>query len=600
MPQEFADVIGETVRTGLMDLIGRDLLGPWADDEEEFAPRAAGPRDRYLVGMLRPRTLPSEVTRIEAGQTDAETGGDADGEAELPDVLSPQLGKIWASSMGLSFAVDPSVTAVAVEVSWGAYVKKESTDEDGVSRRLWSREPFGRTMEIRTDTVGDRRIYLTGDDGDPIGIWLTLQVRDRAQGTGPAQRIVRVTLVNGQAEDVTPKDLAWLFQTNLTATALDGQSAIFQPIGDVTAGASVPADSEEQHLALLYRDQLRHASGHNVAVHADRRDRDRTAYQLTSSWLPTHDVPQVSATGSADRLAGLVTSMDGLADLADSDSDGLVDALRPLTTGYSSWLDVQDTVAVPPQLQQAATDAIARARNMLTRLEAGLELLVTSRQARQAFAFANRAMALQRRNTQASVLRERDVSMTHPAALAEVERRASERGESAASWRPFQLGFVLINLPELTDVGHSGRAELVDLLFFPTGGGKTEAYLGLTAYTFALRRLQGTVGVGESARDGHDGVAVLMRYTLRLLTAQQFQRAAALVCAAEVLRQADAGVWGKRRFSIGLWVGGSVTPNWYKDAADTVSEARESGGRSKTRVLQTLRCPWCGAALGDC
>src|ERR1019366_443859 len=117
------------------------------------------------------------------------------------------------------------------------------------------------------------------------------------------------------------------------------------------------------------------------------------------------------------------------------------------------------------------------------------------------------------------------------------------------------LAFVLLNLPSLTDPAHRDRAQspaaLVDLLFFPTGGGKTEAYLGLAAYTFAIRRLQGVVGTGTSARSGECGVAVLMRYTLRLLTAQQFQRAAALVCAAEVLRRAavDGGDprWGPSR-----------------------------------------------------
>ena len=112
-----------------------------------------------------------------------------------------------------------------------------------------------------------------------------------------------------------------------------------------------------------------------------------------------------------------------------------------------------------------------------------------------------------------------------------------------ASWRPFQLAFVLLNLPALTEPGHDDR-QIVDLLFFPTGGGKTEAYLGLAAYTFAIRRLQRTIGVGEAARSGDGGVAVLMRYTLRLLTAQQFQRAAALVCAAEVLRREDEVTWG--------------------------------------------------------
>ncbi len=165
---------------------------------------------------------------------------------------------------------------------------------------------------------------------------------------------------------------------------------------------------------------------------------------------------------------------------------------------------------------------------------------------------------------------------------------------TAASWRPFQLAFILLNLPALTDPAHpdrvlpagggSGSGPLVDLLFFPTGGGKTEAYLGLAAITFAIRRLQGTVGTGAQARSGDAGVAVLMRYTLRLLTAQQFQRAAALVCAAEMIRR-DAGAagdgrWGAEPFRIGLWVGGAVSPNWFDNAAEEVSDVRESAAPS--------------------
>src|SRR6202034_1824316 len=155
------------------------------------------------------------------------------------------------------------------------------------------------------------------------------------------------------------------------------------------------------------------------------------------------------------------------------------------------------------------------------------------------FRFANQAMALQR--VRSEVVRAR---MSSPGAdVSPLLRDKDVPGNR--SWRPFQLAFVLLCLPGLTDPAHPdahrglldpGDAE-VQLLFFPTGGGKTEAYLGLAAYTFAIRRLQGVVGAGPDARDGTRGVAVLMRYTLRLLTAQQFQRAASLICACESLRR---------------------------------------------------------------
>ncbi|MFC5641419.1 DISARM system helicase DrmA [Kitasatospora cinereorecta] len=200
--------------------------------------------------------------------------------------------------------------------------------------------------------------------------------------------------------------------------------------------------------------------------------------------------------------------------------------------------------------------------------------------------------------------------LSYQDAQAEVEAR----GASAASWYPFQLAFVLLNLPALTDPAHAERrtenstvaggeapAAVVDLLFFPTGGGKTEAYLGLAAYTFAIRRFQTAVGTGEDARSGQAGVAVLMRYTLRLLTAQQFQRAAALVCAAEVLRRkawaAKDKTLGSEPFRIGMWVGSTVAPNWYDDAAKQIDDAANAGSGKRANVLQTKVCPWCGSRL---
>lgn len=238
--------------------------------------------------------------------------------------------------------------------------------------------------------------------------------------------------------------------------------------------------------------------------------------------------------------------MDALARAAPA---ALRTGLLPLADGYEAWLDERAAGIndLPASLRAPAEAAVFTARQASARVRAGIDLLTDPGAPRHgealaAFRFANRAMALQRRHTDLVRLRE------HGLAYAEAQARIDERGPAAASWRPFQLAFVLLNLPSLTEPTHPERAAdhdaTVDLLFFPTGGGKTEAYLGLTAFTFAIRRLQGALGSGAEARSGAAGTAVLMRYTLRLLTAQQFQRAAALVCAAEVLRQEEPTTWG--------------------------------------------------------
>ena len=211
-----------------------------------------------------------------------------------------------------------------------------------------------------------------------------------------------------------------------------------------------------------------------------------------------------------------------------------------------------------------------------------------------AFRFANQAMYLQRVHTLAAEARTRDDTLSLDEALTSVDEPKNH------SWRPFQLAFVLLNLPALADPTHPDRADggtaLADLLWFPTGGGKTEAYLGLTAFVLAVRRLQEGLG----GFDTRAGVAVLMRYTLRLLTIQQFQRAAALVCACETLRRSDPAVWGQVPFRIGLWVGARVTPNRTDDASDWLKQQR-GGKRPPTRALgsphQLVSCPWCGSGL---
>ncbi|GAA0406512.1 DISARM system helicase DrmA [Micromonospora gifhornensis] len=599
LPQSFPDVTSYQVRDELEDLIGRDLLGPWDGEQEEFRPGAMGPRERYLVGMLGPKQRPRTDKRDSAEVQDVDAAVQGDGsEAELPEVVTPlNLGKMWASSMGLSFAVAGDTDVLSVTVEWGRYDLRESEDEKGKKSRVWYREPVSYAKEVRLDGDTSYRIPLTVADQDAPGVHLAVEVRPR-----DGRRVVQLALINSQLEPESNADTAWLFQSALTVTALDGQSAVFLPIDDPLDGVKgISDDDEETHLRLLYRSQRRYAAGRNVAVHPWVRSGERRAHKLFTTWLPTYNVPAtVAPVGKGTPLAGVELSMDNLATV---DIDRLRTGLAILADGYESWLDDEEAKIpeLPEPLRATAERAVFTAGQAAKRIRAGIALLTDPEAPRHAealaaFRFANQAMALQRRHSEVARLRE-EQGLPYADAKAAVDAR----GAAAASWRPFQLAFVLLNLPSLTDPAHPERAAnrdaVVDLLFFPTGGGKTEAYLGLTAFTFAIRRLQGVIGTGAEARSGNAGVSVLMRYTLRLLTAQQFQRAAALICAAEVLRQRDERTWGGEPFRIGLWVGGGVSPNWYDEAAAQIAEAREAGNGKFTNVLQTLRCPWCGAKL---
>jgi hypothetical protein len=623
--QHFADATSYQVRDELGDYLTRDLLGPWDGPTEQFAPRARGPRDRYLVGMLGPKHTPRSAVEAACEVPDTEAGSGDDGEdGELREMLSVQnAGRMWASSMGLSCSVPSDVDTLTVTVTWGHYVKAMGTADDGARRPLWQRHPVEHQLELRLDGERNERILLANpgpeegggtDETSPApttpqhhatdvgdaGVFLVVDVRECRDGNGELRRVVELALINAQLEPPANADAAWLFQPAMSVTALDGAAEVFLPSDDpMDDAAAHNRDPEEQHLRLLYRNLLSYASGRNVAVHAEVRRGARRAWRLTTAWLPTFDVPATVAPPLAElpHLAGLQLSMDRLAKL---EPDALVAALMPLATGYTAWLNERAgaAAALPQTLRGVGLSAVDRARSVADRIAEGVALLRDNPQALDAFRFANEAMALQRRRTAVAALREAE-----GLGFAEATAKIDDEDEQAASWRPFQLAFVLLNLPALTDPTHPRRRSdsgdaLVDLLFFPTGGGKTEAYLGLAAYTFAIRRLQGVVGAGSEARDGGDGVAVLMRYTLRLLTAQQFQRAAALVCAAEVLRRrATDGRYGSRPFRIGLWVGASVAPNWYDDAKRQIDDARTSGVGRRVNVLQTLVCPWCGERL---
>ena len=492
-PQQFEAATSHLVRDGLQEFLKRDLLGPWDGEEEVLPPRSQGPGERYLVGRLGPRREPGSAKDRagEAATIDADvvTGGDG-ADPELPDLLTMQnAGRMWASSMGLSCVVVPGVDILTVTATWGQYAKSEVLDDAGNPHRQWSREPIRREIHVRLNEDRSRTYPLTGPD-----VYLAVEVRPRSDG----RRVVEVGLVNAQQEPPANTDTAWLFQPKLAVTAaVQIDRAVFCPIGDpLEDQAATPYDdAEERQLRLLYRNQLQHATGRNVAVHAQFRAGERCAYRLETTWLPSYEVPATIAPppGEGTWLEKLELSMGALAEAPVTE---LAAMLTPLADGYTGWLDEQAAKmpALPDALKATAEAAIFTARRCAQRIQAGIDLVsdpTTRRHAEAltAFRFANRAMLLQRQHTTIAALREAARGTSYAQAKVQVEAE----GKKVASWRPFQLAFMLLNLAALTDPEDDDRDRVVDLLFFPTGGGKTEAYLGLAAYTFAIRRLQGTV-----------------------------------------------------------------------------------------------------------
>ena len=570
------------IREELERMVVKDLLGPVGGPEEEIDEPSV--RDRYLVGMLAPKRQelsPEEFDELPQGGS----GPAEDGTAEA---TSPANKTMFPSSFGMTFCVCLDTQALQITARWGHYHRDRSetlATPGGEKKVVWKRSQREAVSEPIPLTAG--RLNWTPDAEFPqVEVQGLVRKRDHFWS-------VTLFLVNGQAEPKKLRDQAWLFQPELVVESPDHGPVFQSHAHRKDPGKADPvAFAEEQEMAMLYRHRVEFGVGHGVSLHADCPEGvcDK-AHRLSTVVVPTHEVPRTTPPTVADwpKLAGLVTDMK---ELGETPTPDLEAKLRPLLTAYAAWIEDRQADLAKPDMapyQTPGKTALERCREALGRIEAGLSLLQEDEHAAEAFRFANLAMWQQRVRTIISLRKRRDEP---------VDERAIDVPANR-SWYPFQLAFVLINLPGITRLDHKDRSEnaeaIADLLWFPTGGGKTEAYLGLSAYTMGLRRLQGPV----AGRSGEQGVAVLMRYTLRLLTIQQFQRATALICACEVIRRGDEKKWGKEPFRIGLWVGNKVTPGTTDQAAEAIQQ--EHGGKYKGRgsgsPAQLNHCPWCGTKI---
>ena len=625
-----------SARAGLLEILRRELLGPAEGDTEVLTTQ---PSQRYLLGRIAPTRLQNAAeTPVAETSEDGEgidpldaaasTGVPVTGSEE--DTLSATVdedpgedtddepvrrGLMIPASMGLRFQVPADLDALNVHISWGTYEPTGAGAATGQASAdtgtHYQRVPHTHSLRLTPAALTPGRTEDRILDGD-----VTLRIDSHLDE--PAGRyLIELALCNDRT---TPRRIpteAWMFQTRIDVDA--GGRAVFLPVHDPTLppapGTAVRPDpgSEEARLELQYRDRLEFAVGRTCSADwslpptLPGNEVPRRAGQVRTTWIPTVETPQTTA---AD-VPGALLDMRALAAAAaaPNGSDALRDALDPIVSAYSTWLDEQAAAAadLPDHLRGTAEEALAEARQVRSQLTEGLAHLTADApdgaEARRCFAFMNRVMADQRVHSQIAAARAVDAEVR----VEEAEARVLAR-DYPHHWRVFQLAFILMQLPALADPAaerRSGALATVELLFFPTGGGKTEAYLGLAAYAFAIRRRQGLLDTPDGPIDGRAGVTVLMRYTLRLLTSQQFQRATTLVCAAELARREDPATWGEEPFRIGLWVGTAVSPKRVSEAAEELKRLRERGGAGKRgsgaghrfSALQLGHCPWCGRPL---
>lgn len=559
------------VRAELIERLRLELVGP----NDPFELLDESPGQRYLCGILWPCDSPIEPGDDEGSEVQ-EDSTLAESTPTLAQTLKP-------SSIGLSFVVRSGVDRLQARVTWGTY-SLTSTEQvagpDGSvqQRSHWQRQDH-QLPEIELFLEPDGRRRSAPLLSDPLFQieWLARPI--------PSGLAVSLFLVN-RAEPPArgSQDPHCIFQP---VVQLRGPEGVDYPFAHRALETAPDAyrDPDVQADELLFHEHRVFAVGHGAATDWQGLSEDHQfASTLQTVITPVFEVPLVSPRGWAGEGT---LDMQALADAADGEA--INESLAPLLDAYECWLfgdpsrpdrpSLEKTAAtLEGDLQRTALDHLEQCRQSLNRMRKGLELIVQDPIVCQAFQFANRAMALQRRQ----------------ALWAREARRASNwsipRTAVPCVWRPFQIAFVLQALTGVVQPDHPDR-QICDLLWFPTGGGKTEAYLGLAAFTMALRRLRQPE---DPAFRGDAGITVLMRYTLRLLTIQQFQRATTLICACELIRQKDVATWGHEPFRTGLWVGGDSTPNNFDEAKRLLDTEDPT---SRATPVQLVACPWCASPL---
>ena len=575
-----------------------EVLGP-RDGPYEILPPDLEPQGEYITGVLAPASASRQSADIESeadeaaqetGSPDPQEDQDSGSSAGTSGVFSPALDpKALPRSIGISYTLRATERMPVLEVccTWARYHEHR----DG-----WKRQPAA---------------FLTGSiDASQDRTWtaaegVSLQLRSRAVPGGVWRVSLFLVNTTEQAEsEGRPSVGEHVFQPQIRVDCKTGTELVpvRQTLSEVQSdGERNALTSEDASLDLVYSERFALARGHLCGAVWEAIDPERPHPEFPSPRQAPFAWTDVEQVGEAERskfsLADVRTELvpcypidaplmswdeqftispelrpDVLAETWNSQQ--LKVALGPVAEGYRSWVSEQaQLVATLDSNQRAIAESnLDQCRVAYRRIEEAIRILSDDEDVRLAFCFANRAIAIQSLWVRKRVLH----------------------------WRPFQLAFILLNIPALSDQYHPDR-EICDLLWFATGGGKTEAYLGLAAFMIALRRRR-ALQADHSHMGG--GTSVLSRYTLRLLTIQQYRRALGVITAAEVLRvqglDSSSGpvgwrpreytgdetfIWGGTRFSAGLWVGGNVTPNGLHSIGPFPSR---SGGYPDTFIAGAL------------
>ena len=536
-------------------------MGPVSGEKEVVK---GTPFLRYMTGVLFPKGLLLGNTADEVTATAEDSSEDANDGEEIVDgigggvdLASEQL----PSAVGLSFKVSDNSTVSCLV--WAGRYERMGSGKSGTQRGEyeWQRIPLGTrdSPEIIQVRKGVSSVQIFGGRAKLTVRWRTRPDR---------KAIITIAIVNEQQADGRGVDPALaLFQLGLRCEVMEGIEAYPQ------LGTNHAPDSEEAEVEYLYRTALSFARGHGAAANWGVQSDGHVPF-VEVDFTPAVDVPRATFEISDGSIDARCCDIEFL---STGNRDSVVAALETLVHGYEKWTEVQRKSIDGSADTKIADRLVSRIEGWVGRIRHGIGLLVHNDVAWQCFVLANEAMGLQMA-----------LSKARPKVPFGRDEKKSmlSANFSGSHWRPFQVAFLLGVMESLVNETSPDR-EIVDVIWFPTGGGKTEAYLLVSAFELIRRRL--VHGAADSS------TAIISRYTLRFLVAQQFQRTAALVVALEVLRRRSPNLLGERMFTLGLWVGGTVTPNDYRMAHEKFQEQLESKVPRNPFLLQA--CPCCGTEI---
>lgn len=558
------------VRQKIIDAIRTYLIGP--RDEKEVLKE--NPRYAYLVGMLDVQSDEEGDSGTGEQEVDAdlafEDGEDfTAGEEDDNEPISTTHFQL-PSSIGISFYIQSNTESLNLDVTWGDYIRSTEKymgkDEKERSRAIYTRLPIAETVRINFADFGRTKDYQLVCDSN-------VHVHVSRIPLKGGYSLVTVHVINKRKNSENSTETI-MFQVELKAYAENG-SAVF--IAEHICREILTSDE------FYFEQRPIMGRGRGCAAVWETPVDGRTTC-VRSAFIPEYEFPGVSAAlEGLDRYFFSTFTMS-----TKSKKTETIGKLNILANSYEDWINnalISNTKMSNPDFKdKIGNKVIERCRDALDRIREGIHIIETDDIAFEAFCFMNRVIFLQN-----SI---KGYSKKHGSGIeCNFQDFINPKNPSNDfGWRPFQIAFILMNIAGIVDSKHKDR-EIVDLLYFPTGGGKTEAYLGLMAFVIANRRLRASDG-DEYNRDG--GVTIMLRYTLRLLTTQQRDRITKMVLAAEMIRRQAYPLFGKAPITIGFWVGGGVTPNKFKEFIEKADSPLAARNAKNHVYKQLLTCPFCG------